>query len=427
MIPKGVATLLPDGTSHRRFIEKKILSSFSRWGYQEVTPPIFEYLDVFSLGVGEEVLDSAYKFIDRATGRIMVLRPDVTPQIARIASTLLADHPRPLRLCYSANVFRHQEEHAGRERELFQIGGELIGPSDAESDAEMIALAIETLENLGLKNFRMTLGQMAFTRGLLSPFISSPAFYKKILHSVAKKEASQLERWLKLEGVEEKTRREVLSLLNLFGDEAVLKHAAALTDNPVCRKGLERLEAVCAILKSAGHSDYLIFDLGEVRGFDYYTGTIFEIFSEGVGFELGGGGRYDALLEKFGAPSASTGFALYIEQIQSAMEKASSNTLASSGAHLMIAHTPDDREQAIALARALRNAGGHVIRKNYSNPPSLESALGDAAAHNISSIVFLKAESDSASLQLTDVSSGHTQCLDQSRLIAWLESNAMIL
>ena len=158
MIPKGVATFLPEGTRRRRAIEREILSSFNRWGYQEVIPPLFEYLDVFSLGGGEENIDSAYKFIDRATGRIMVLRPDITPQIARIASTLLAGQSRPLRLCYSANVFRHQEEHAGRERELFQVGGELIGPADAEADAEMISLTIEILQGLGLKDFRITLG-----------------------------------------------------------------------------------------------------------------------------------------------------------------------------------------------------------------------------------------------------------------------------
>ncbi len=421
MIPKGVATLLPDGTFHRRSIEKEILSAFSRWGYQEVTPPIFEYLDVFSLGVGEEVLDSAYKFIDRATGRIMVLRPDVTPQIARIASTLLADEPRPLRLCYSANVFRHQEEHAGRERELFQLGGELIGLSDAEADAEMIALSIEILQNLGLKDFRITLGQMAFTRGLLRPFMSSPAFYKKILHYVAKKETSQLERWLKQESVNPKTQKEVLSLLDLFGGEDVLKRAAALTDDPECLKGLERLEAVYAILKSAGHQDNILFDLGEVRGFDYYTGTIFEIFSEGVGSELGGGGRYDHLLEKFGEPSASTGFALYIERIQAAMEKTSSEKLSCSGVDMMIAHFANDAEWAIMLAREVRSLGFRTIRKSFNALPFHGVAHADAVSQQIPKIVLLQEGAGTDALQLMDVSTGQAETLNQNDLMARLQ------
>jgi len=323
LIPKGVATLLPEGAARRRAIERVILDLFSQRGYQEVITPLFEYLDVFSLGVGESILDRAYKFVDRATGRMMVLRPDVTPQIARIAATLMGDQPKPLRLCYAANVFRHEEEHAGREREIFQVGGELIGLSDVEADAEMITLAIEILKKVGLKSFKVSLGQMAYTRGILESFKSSPEFFQKVLHSVAKKEASQLEELLRKGKVNPKKRRQILTLLELFGGEAVFRKASLLTDYPPCRSALKRLKAVYKILKSAGYQDHLLIDLGEVRGFGYYTGTIFEIFAEGHGSELGGGGRYDQLLEKFGAAAPSTGFALHIERIQTALDSAS--------------------------------------------------------------------------------------------------------
>ncbi len=323
LIPKGVATLLPEGAARRRAIERSILDLFSQWGYQEVITPLFEYLDVFSLGVGENILDHAYKFVDRATGRMMVLRPDVTPQVARIAATLMRDQPIPMRLCYSANVFRHEEEHAGREREIFQVGGELIGLSDVEADAEMVALAIEILKKVGLKSFKVSLGQMAYTRGLLESFRSSPDFFQKILHSVAKKEAFQLEELLKGGKVDLKKRKQILALLDLFGGEEVFKKASLLTNYPPCRSALKRLKAVYGILRSSGYQDDLLIDLGEVRGLDYYTGTIFEIFADGVGSELGGGGRYDQLLEKFGAASPSTGFALHIERIQMALEHAS--------------------------------------------------------------------------------------------------------
>ncbi|MFY9270360.1 MAG: ATP phosphoribosyltransferase regulatory subunit [Candidatus Manganitrophaceae bacterium] len=319
LIPKGVATFLPEGTSKRREIERKILSVFSQRGYREVITPIFEFLDVFSLGVGEESLNRAYQFVDRATGRMMVLRPDVTPQIARITATLLADHPRPIRLCYSANVFRHEEEHAGREREIHQIGAELIGPADAESDAETISLAIEILRSLGLKSFKIVLGQMEFTRGMLQPFQSSPASFKKILGAVARKDASQLESLLKEERVGQKVRREVLSLLDLFGGKEVFAAAKSLSGRPACLAGLQRLREVYEILKGRGDQDVLLIDLGEVRGFDYYTGTIFELFADGIGSELGGGGRYDHLLEKFGTPAPSIGFALHLDRLQLAL------------------------------------------------------------------------------------------------------------
>jgi ATP phosphoribosyltransferase regulatory subunit len=405
MIPKGVATFLPEGTSRRRSIERQILSIFSQWGYQEVITPIFEYLDVFSLGVGEELLNRAYKFVDRATGRIMVLRPDVTPQIARIAATLLNGQPLPLRLCYSANVFRHEEEHAGREREIFQIGGELIGASDAESDAEMITLAIEILQKLGLKSFKIALGQMAFTLGVLQSFEPSPDLFKKVLHSVAKKEASQLEALLREAKVGLKTRKQVLSLLNLFGGEEVFKRAGALAGPPSCRLGLKRLKEVYAILKRAGYQDHLLIDLGEVRGFDYYTGTIFEVFTEGVGSELGGGGRYDHLLEKFGAPSASTGFALHIERIQWALEKISKDDAEYSSIDFLILHPESAAQKATALTHQIREAGFRVIRRN-GYKEGIEPYLATARKQKIIKILVIGEGKNPDSIRSIDVRTG---------------------
>lgn len=415
MIPKGVATFLPEGTSRRREIERKILSIFSQWGYQEVITPIFEYLDVFSLGVGEDLLNRAYKFVDRATGRMMVLRPDVTPQIARIASTLLNDQPLPIRLCYSANVFRHEEEHAGREREIHQIGGELIGPSEAEADAETILLAIETLQKVGLKSFKIALGQMAFTRGLLQPFESTPASFKKILGAVAKKDASQLEALLKEEKVGQQTRKQVLSLLDLFGGEEVFERAKPLAGHPTCKAGLRRLREVYQILREAGYQESILVDLGEVRGFDYYTGTIFEIFADGVGSELGGGGRYDHLLEKFGAPASSTGFALHIERIQWALEQTAGSDHGYASADFLVLHTAEAASKAASLSRRLREAGYRVIRRNGFHG-AIESYLSDARKQKIAKIVLLTGGRDKT-FRSIDVRTGRHENQTDSDLL----------
>ncbi len=425
MIPKGVATLLREGTFQRREIEKEILSTFNSWGYQEVTPPLFEYLDIFSLGVEEEALDSAYKFVDRATGRIMVLRPDVTPQIARIAATLLSDQARPLRLCYSANVFRHEAENAGRERELLQIGGELIGPSDAEADAEMIVLTIEILRRIGLKSFRITLGQMEFTRGILSPFNTSPAFFKEIRHHVAKKEASALEKCLKREAVDAKTRKQVLSLLDLLGGEAVFRRAEGLSENPACQAGLQRLKDVYAILKTYGYQDDLLIDLGEVRGFDYYTGTIFEIFAEGFGSELGGGGRYDRLLKKFGKPAPSTGFALYIDRIQSALDKVSPNKNAHTWVDFFVLHQSDTIQTAVTLSAELRSAGFRVIRKNGFKNDKIAMYREEARSQKIKHIILFVEGDPKNRLALIDPVTGNKQIQNMENTLEWLRLNTV--
>lgn len=324
LIPKGVTIRLPEEAARRRAVERKSLALFERRGYQEIVTPTFEYLDVFSLGTADAHLNHAYKFVDRATGRMMILRPDVTPQIARTAATLLRDRPRPLRLCYSANVFRHAEEHTGHEGEIFQIGAEMIGAPGIDADVEAIGLVCDLLRTLGLSSFKIALGQMAFTRGVLAPFAAMPESFEKILHAVAKKEAAALDAALHLPGIDAKLRRAVLSLPHLYGGPEALKAAKAFATQPACRAGLSRLCAVYEKLVERGDDAHLVIDLGEVRGFDYYTGVVFEIFAEGVGSAIGGGGRYDGLLEKFGHPAPAIGFAVDVERLQAALDHPSS-------------------------------------------------------------------------------------------------------
>ncbi len=324
LIPKGVATHLPEAVQRRRAIEQDIFSVFFKAGYQEVITPLFEYLDTYALTSGEDLLQRAYKFVDRATGRIMVLRPDVTPQIARMAATLLGQRERPLRLCYSANLFRHEEEHAGQEREVFQMGAELIGLGQTQGDVEMITLAIETLRALKIKSFKIVLGQIAFTRGMLAPFQEKPILFRQIQSCVSRKETSRLETLLKEAKAGSKLKKQVLALPGLFGGEAVLKKAASITEEPPCQAALKQLSEVYHLLtKNKGVAEHLLIDLGEVRGFDYYTGTLFEIFADSVGVELGGGGRYDHLSGKFGATDPSIGFALNIERVERVKEQRS--------------------------------------------------------------------------------------------------------
>ncbi|MEK7747576.1 MAG: ATP phosphoribosyltransferase regulatory subunit [Nitrospirota bacterium] len=325
LVPKGVAAFLPEAVLLRRKIEKEIFSVFFRAGYQEVITPLFEYLDLFSQTSGDALLDRSYQFVDRATGRMMALRPDVTPQIARMAATWLSNRPRPLRLCYSANLFRHAEEHAGLEREILQMGAEQIGIGDPKSDAEMIILATTVLKKLKIKS-KIVLGQSDFIRGILKPFESNPILFGKILGAIARKEMVYLTTLLKDAPGEPKLRKQILALPNLLGGKAVLESAKTFARNSISDAGLKRLSEVVCLLEDAGISDSLLIDLSEVKGFDYYTGIVFEIFSDSSHIELGGGGRYDGLSNKFNltgqarVSEPAIGFALDIEQIQRVKE-----------------------------------------------------------------------------------------------------------
>lgn len=386
MLPKGMATFLPEAAVHKRHIEETVLSVFLSWGYQEVIPPIFEYLDVIALGMGEDLIEKGYKFVDRGNGRLMLLRPDITPQIARMAAMLMADVPKPLRLCYRANVFRHEEEHAGRARELFQIGGELIGLAGPEADAEVIAIAIETLRSIGLTDFKIALGQVEFFRGLMNGIGLAPDLQKQVHGAVVRKDRSKLIHVLKQGNVPENKVRQITAILSLFGQEEVIEQAWGLTAFPACRSALARLREVFRILVSAGWEEHLVIDLAEIRGFDYYTGIIFEVFAKDLGVPLGRGGRYDSLIGKFGSPCPSTGFAFDVEQLQWAWQK----TLCAApnvAVDVLVLETQRDMIRLFKLAGRIRAKGYRVIQ--HLEKMDVKEAFARAKAAGIKNLFVL--------------------------------------
>jgi ATP phosphoribosyltransferase regulatory subunit len=313
-IPKGVATFLPVAAGEKRSVEDTVLAVFAEHGYREVIPPTFEYLDVLSPGLDAELIEKSYKVVDRATGRILVLRPDVTAQIARMVAMGMLDEPLPLRLCYSANVFRYEPEHAGRDREFFQMGIELIGPKGTAADVEPIVVAAECLRRLGITAFMIAIGQGAFFNALLARAGVSPSLQHQLRVAAARKDISRMEALLRGAGVRGRTAKAILAVPALFGRREVLEAAARLAPrNDECRRALARLREVWDRLTAGGLGERLVVDLGEVRRMEYYTGLVFDIYADGLGTEVGGGGRYDHLIGRFGREVPSTGFAFDVD------------------------------------------------------------------------------------------------------------------
>ncbi|MEW6325168.1 MAG: ATP phosphoribosyltransferase regulatory subunit, partial [Nitrospirota bacterium] len=298
MSPIGVASLLPERARLQRRLEQQVLEHFGRQGYEEVIPPLVEYLDVMGPALGGGLADRAYTFADRSTGRLMMLRPDVTPQIARMVAQLLADQPGPFRFCYRATVFRHEEAHAGRDREVVQIGAELIGPNDAEADAEIITLALSALEKLGVTGCRAAIGHLGIFAGLLEGVQAPEPAVRELRDALARRDRAELLTLAK--GLlPAKSLRRLEVLLDGIGQADILGRARErlhLDDGGLLADAIQRLSAVYKRVEAAGFGASLLIDLGEVRGFDYYTGIVFDLFVDGVGYEIGGGGRYDRLI-----------------------------------------------------------------------------------------------------------------------------------
>lgn len=244
-IPQGVATFLPVAAEAKRAVEAIVFAVFAERGYREIIPPTFEYLDILAPGLDADLIEKSYKVVDRATGRILVMRPDVTAQIARMVAMGLVDQPRPLRLCYSANVFRYEPEHAGRDREIFQIGVELIGPRGTAADVEPIMTAADCLRRLGITVFTIAMGQGAFFNALLRRTGLPASVQGRLRAAASRKDVPRMEVLLHGAGVRGRAARALLAVPGLFGGAEVLDAAARLAPRSEdCRRALARLREI---------------------------------------------------------------------------------------------------------------------------------------------------------------------------------------
>ncbi|MDO8426448.1 MAG: ATP phosphoribosyltransferase regulatory subunit [Deltaproteobacteria bacterium] len=321
-LPQGVRDILPEESKKIRKVESGILKVFEKYGFKKVITPLLEYVEVLSLGMGENLKERVLKYIDPSTGRVVAIRPDITPQIARVVATRMRDYPLPLRLCYNENVLRYQGD--GKNREVLQIGAEYISRAPSpEADSEMIIMAIEALKKLGLKGFKIDIGDVGFLRAVLGRLPVSEGERASIKEAIAIKDTSGLEAILKktVKQIKKDDRNLLLNLTNFYGEEEVIKKASSLTKDPAALSALNNLKQVVRIITKKGLIGSVTIDLGEVRGFDYYTGIIFEGFASGIGKPILSGGRYDSLLEKYGYACAATGFAFDVENIVSALER----------------------------------------------------------------------------------------------------------
>lgn len=402
-IPKGVRVYPPEEAERRRAIEEKIFAVFRRWGFREVITPTFEYLEVFAQG-SEGEGDRIFKFVDRQTGRLLALRYDLTLQVARMVATTLRHRPLPLRLAYAGSVFRYEEPQAGRQREFIQLGVELIGLEKPEADAEMIAMAVEGCQAVGLRRFQIDVGQAEFAKGLLDELSASGEEGRRVRSALRRKDVLELELCLAELRAPDAAKEALLQLPSLYGGKEVLEKAANLVRNPRSQQALANLQTVLEILETYGLSDHIIIDLGEVYALDYYTGVVFGAFSKGLGYQLSGGGRYDQLIGSFGYPCPATGFAFELEKLLLAME-AEGTLPETSGPHFLIIDFNPDKRRALRVARTLRRRGYSVARDIIQR--DLQGSLRYAEAERIRWAIILGGDGvASEDLVIREVASG---------------------
>jgi ATP phosphoribosyltransferase regulatory subunit len=388
-----MATILPHAAKQVRHLEAQLLAQVNHWGYDEIILPTFEYLDVLAPGLEPELIEHCYQFVDRTTGRTLLLRPDATAQIARTVAMGLTGTALPLRLSYRTSVFRYEPEHAGRGREIFQVGAELIGLDDVTSDSEVIGLMIECLRAVGLQSFKVSLGHVGFIQGLLLRSGLSAQGQKLAEQAVARKDLPRLEEILAGERISKTAARAIREAPELYGQEEVLTRAQILAaGDPALTAPLERLSQVYQVLCAAGYRESLLLDIGEFRGFDYYDGVVFDVFAEGMGAELGGGGRYDHLIGRFGRPLPSTGFGLDVDRLFRTVSFPEEGT-GSARIDYLVAGPRRAARLLTSVAAQLRRTCSRVVQQTLkgSDAALLSSAMTAGLAQQAAAVVVVGA------------------------------------
>jgi len=305
--------------------------------------------------------------LDR-NGTTLVMRSDITAPIARVVSSLLKESPFPIRLSYHANVFRAFEAEAARDAEFFQTGVELVGDASSESDAEVIALAIASLQAAGVQKFKIALGHVGFLTGLFNETLKDRREAQiSLKECLLNRDYVGYREKIKSLGLEPEVQRELEGILRLRGGEEICSQARKVTEDPTAQQSIAHLCEVWDVLKAYGVSGHVLIDLTMIGDFSYYSGMTFEGYAEDLGFPVCSGGRYDNLLTQFGRPAPATGFALKTNRILEVVSKRP----VEEPKRILITYTASARDEAFRKANELREQNKVMVETRLLRDESL--------------------------------------------------------
>lgn len=316
--PEGVRDIYNVECGKKLALENRLKKTLHLFGYHDIQTPTFEYFDVFRKEIGTIPSKDLYKFFDKE-GNTLVLRPDITPSIARVAATLFGEEDLPIRLCYTGNTFINHSNNQGRLREVTQMGAELIGDDSVEADAEMLAMVMESMQAIGLKEFQLSVGHLGFFQSLIEDAALDEEARERVIELINNRNYFGVEEYLDSIMVKRSSKEAFAALGNLVGGVEVLAKAKNIAPNSSGIMAVKRLEKIYDILALYGVEKFVTFDLSMTGNYGYYTGIIFRGYTFGTGDAVVKGGRYDHLLEKFGKTSASIGFAIVIDELMNAL------------------------------------------------------------------------------------------------------------
>ena len=318
LLPEGIDELMPQQAAQLEMLRRNLLDRLQSWGYQLVFPPLVEYLDSLLTGTGQALDLQTFKLTDQMSGRLLGIRADMTPQVARIAAHNLRDHDDVLRLCYIGNVLHTLPQGQGTSRNPIQLGAEIYGHAGPESDMEILQLMIEMLTTAGLNpELLLDIGHVGIYRGLAQDSGLSAEQEQDLFLVLQRKALPEIETLLTEYKLSTDHHSMLLALAELNGGSDVLQQAKQVLNKasqPV-QQALETLQIVADLIATRLPNVVINFDLAELRGYHYHTGVVFAAYQTGSSNAIALGGRYDDIGKDFGHAQPATGFSLDLKAI----------------------------------------------------------------------------------------------------------------
>ncbi|RKL68402.1 ATP phosphoribosyltransferase regulatory subunit [Salipaludibacillus neizhouensis] len=365
--PLGMRDTLPELHQLKHQLKQAISSEAASWGYDPIETPTLEFHE--TVGTASAILDQQlFKLLDQQ-GNTLVLRPDMTAPIARIAASSLKNEERPLRLTYSAPVFRAQQREGGRPAEFEQVGIELIGDKSNSADGEVISLMMASLESSGISSYQIAIGHIGFVNALLKEVLGNDTRADRFRRFLYEKNYVGFRKEVEKLPLSSIDQRRLYELLRLKGGPEVIESARKIVESKQGKEAIDQLEHLYRVLEAYGLTESIVLDLKLVMHMSYYTGTVFEAYSKGLGYPVGSGGRYDQLLEQFEHPEPATGFGLRLDRLTEAVGKTKSPVLKDT----CLIFSNERRKEAMEQAKKLRKQGKSVVMQELTGVNNVDA------------------------------------------------------
>ncbi|WML59108.1 ATP phosphoribosyltransferase regulatory subunit [Neobacillus sp. PS2-9] len=363
--PLGMRDTLPELYEKKDGVRTYMSDTMKLWGYQFIETPTLEYYE--TVGAASAIADQQlFKLLDKE-GHTLVLRPDMTAPIARVAASKLLEEDLPVRLAYSANVFRAQQREGGRPAEFEQIGVECLNEDTVSCDGEVIALLISSLKKAGLPQFQVSVGHVGFAQELFVQILGTNGRANALRKFLFEKNYVGYREHVNSLQLSSIDKQRLLKLLQLRGGEEVIGQALDIIENDKGKEAIVELKELWDVIKDYGVEDYVKFDFTIVSHMSYYSGILFEAYAGNVGFPIGNGGRY-SLIEKFGKKASATGFAVRVDMLLEALGGGPlENTT-----HCIF-FSQERRKEAFQLARKMHEQGQKAVLQDITGVNNLDA------------------------------------------------------